>query len=197
MQPFWPDTAARRRPEFTFGDFYCVGQASCLSTETATGWKSVPLDFGSSPRVRGTLGRQCIPSSWLRFIPACAGNPNHLPTTVLPKAVHPRVCGEPTVSTFCLSVSGGSSPRVRGTPQLYNMGIRNSRFIPACAGNPTDVDKRATKRTVHPRVCGEPDRGFITSLWISGSSPRVRGTQERRDITESLQRFIPACAGNP
>ena len=77
-----------------------------------------PVRPGSSPRVRGT------PMTWAQIddvagiIPACAGN------TCLDIALfvvhwdHPRVCGEhwkvPT-SIFC---SWGSSPRVRGTPEI-------------------------------------------------------------------------------
>ena len=50
--------------------------------------------------------------------------------------------------------------------------------------------------TVHPRVCGE-QAALVT--WASirfGSSPRVRGTVDLRDIMFTHRRFIPACAGN-
>ena len=90
---------------------------------------------GSSPRVRGT--RSCAGSTLAcaRFIPACAGNaPARTPRYRL-DTVHPRVCGERLAFLTDFHAASGSSPRVRGTPELRAVDGLIQRFIPACAGN--------------------------------------------------------------
>ncbi len=53
-----------------------------------------PTLTGSSPRVRGILGRWGgSPGGW-RFIPACAGNTTRSTRKGVSRPVHPRVCGE-------------------------------------------------------------------------------------------------------
>ncbi len=49
---------------------------------------------GSSPRVRGTHGRQPLHAAVNRFIPAGAGNTTVTMQCSLERAVHPRGCGE-------------------------------------------------------------------------------------------------------
>jgi hypothetical protein len=139
---------------------------------------------GSSPRVRGTAMATSWPWSWTRFIPACAGNrglQGFIPAcagnslnsfiTRLPTRVHPRVCGEQTISAGLPVFCTGSSPRVRGTVFVHAHHEFSNGFIPACAGNsPTSVleqvrfipacagNSRASRScvpVVHPRVCGE------------------------------------------
>ena len=90
---------------------------------------------GSSPRVRGTPVGCSRVGAAIRFIPACAGNA--APAGDRPRAtsVHPRVCGERTVRGFIGGALVGSSPRVRGTPNLPFIQPNRFRFIPACAGN--------------------------------------------------------------
>ncbi len=135
-------------------------------------------------------------ASYRRFIPACAGNVLRKYWRPLQEAVHPRVCGE-RVSWCNLHRFGyGSSPRVRGTCVRCNFFVRSFRFIPACAGNVGT--RRPSKRyhSVHPRVCGERWRLGDHPGWISGSSPRVRGTLFRQSKGKANLRFIPACAGN-
>ena len=70
------------------------------------------------------------------------------------------------------------------------------RFIPACAGNTSKPCAGSSYFAVHPRVCGEHQDIINTNYRISGSSPRVRGTQRRWRVYARLRRFIPACAGN-
>ena len=50
--------------------------------------------YGSSPRARGTPQQGTMFLSAFRFIPACAGNTNHLQLVQFVGAVHPRVRGE-------------------------------------------------------------------------------------------------------
>ena len=72
---------------------------------------------GSSPRVRGT------PSQAIDRPVRAFGSSPRVRGTRAAGRLEPR----------CL----GSSPRVRGTRILHRAPIRRTRFIPACAGNPT------------------------------------------------------------
>ena len=151
---------------------------------------------GSSPRVRGTVIRDRAARYHKRFIPACAGNRRYPKCTGGRTSVHPRVCGEQNSPTRVPAAYDGSSPRVRGTGITPDASRKISRFIPACAGNSTSRSPVNLCLPVHPRVCGEQVSRSLTSLNISGSSPRVRGTAASRDHWASDRRFIPACAGN-
>ncbi len=71
-----------------------------------------------------------------------------------------------------------------------------ARFIPACAGNTQHTFLLLTKRAVHPRVCGEHLLISFRRDAMTGSSPRVRGTQWGTFFELDMMRFIPACAGN-
>ena len=146
--------------------------------------------------MRGTRRRTSANRDNDRFIPACAGNTSTRREPRAAAAVHPRVCGEHLTLTRHFSLCPGSSPRVRGTRQPLDGGVLIRRFIPACAGN-TDSDLLdAVAETVHPRVCGEHMRSSRVCPVDGGSSPRVRGTPNRRPATPPRSRFIPACAGN-
>ena len=155
-----------------------------------------PLYFGSSPRVRGTHADCAFDPSDVRFIPACAGNSTLRVMHSYQCSVHPRVCGELASELEAMSVSDGSSPRVRGTRRLSAGLSALARFIPACAGNSYICTVASQLTPVHPRVCGElryPQFNAVTNL---GSSPRVRGTPDVSAATDEHVRFIPACAGN-
>ena len=111
--------------------------------------------LGSSPRVRGTPAQPLLNQQRPRFIPACAGNTYRQGARTHRGSVHPRVCGEHWLGGQEWQASGGSSPRVRGTPcplaqvpahigssprvrgTLREVRICPGarRFIPACAGN--------------------------------------------------------------
>ncbi len=131
---------------------------------------------GSSPRVRGTLERSSA--------------------ALILRAVHPRGCGEHAGQHAIHWFLPGSSPRVRGTRNRLRVLIAKRRFIPAGAGNTKRTLLRKTKKTVHPRGCGEH---FISGCWsnhVDGSSPRVRGTRRENKNSTKKERFIPAGAGN-
>ena len=134
------------------------------------------MQFGSSPRVRGTPSRPGQRARRTRFIPACAGNAN------------PRFRAS--------STAAGSSPRVRGTPDAGCASCQLPRFIPACAGNARYRSPHSHPVAVHPRVCGERQDSLCASATMTGSSPRVRGTPLSAVDSPARRRFIPACAGN-
>ncbi len=132
---------------------------------------------GSSPRVRGTLRHQARAMDQMRIIPACAGNtaPGILPLASWTD--HPRVCGEHQGRIGPACRNTGSSPRVRGTRRARPAGTRQTRIIPACAGNTLYGGRCSWGPADHPRVCGEHDWFPRPIVYMGGSSPRVRGTR--------------------
>ncbi len=172
---------------------------------------------GSSPRARGTQLGAAVSVDLLRFIPAGAGNTWCPRRTSTPFAVHPRGRGEHTASGYSGDLSGGSSPRARGTPLSLGAEHYSLRFIPAGAGNTSSLMQNTCGITVHPRGRGEhvaemvhdvevrrfipAGAGNTTWRWQCRDPPTVhpRGRGEHagpRRETKLTGRFIPAGAGN-
>ena len=95
-----------------------------------------------------------------------------------------------------IGVSGGSSPRGRGTVCSFPGFMILGRFIPAWAGNSSQTDEQTHQSAVHPRVGGEQCSRFVFSEAGYGSSPRGRGTVAILNNGGAVIRFIPAWAGN-
>ena len=168
----------------------CAGNTPRRSRRGATSWDHprvcgehcmspsvTAACMGSSPRVRGTLLRDCGRDDRTGIIPACAGN-TLIGRGALPRSGdHPRVCGEHRVAVDIIQIALGSSPRVRGTQR--SRALRRPRcrgIIPACAGNTTASTSASSGAWDHPRVCGEHDILVNRIGLMLGSSPRVRGT---------------------
>ena len=73
------------------------------------------VDYGSSPRLRGTATGHGDQSLVCRFIPAPAGNSRKEVFAQADGAVHPRACGEQVRRDPPACLAAGSSPRLRGT----------------------------------------------------------------------------------
>ena len=101
---------------------------------------------------------------------------NHATKAARPTAVHPRACGERVTRDYGVAEGDGSSPRLRGTVELYAEVGNDDRFIPAPAGNGLPQPPNLDPLPVHPRACGE------------------RFNAEQADGLP--ERFIPAPAGN-
>ena len=116
--------------------------------------------IGSSPQVRGTRFSDGFQSVNVRFIPAGAGNTDKRSSCCSYSPVHPRRCGEHLIVVYTSRPTAGSSPQVRGT--LANLGNHEAgkRFIPAGAGNTTNLTILMILWTVHPRRCGEHKLGI-------------------------------------
>ena len=93
------------------------------------------LEYGSSPRVRGTRPAGAVGHARCRFIPASAGNAGPWMGHRTGRSVHPRECGERPYHAAGAVVDVGSSPRVRGTLHAPQPQPSTPRFIPASAGN--------------------------------------------------------------
>ena len=110
--------------------------------------------------------------------------------------VHPRGCGEHCEWRITVSPITGSSPRVRGTQSVNRVFLPFHRFIPAGAGNTPPSQPPRGCEPVHPRGCGEHSWSVIADPEKIGSSPRVRGTRDEVHPDMTIDRFIPAGAGN-
>ncbi len=138
------------------------------------------LITGSSPRVRGILRPRHVRGPRRRFIPACTGNTKSTQNCPVTSPVHPRVYGEYVFGYGHTRTNSGSSPRVRGIPDIHALEDTETRFIPACTGNTRSSGRGRRYRSVHPRVYGEYRWHRGTLLWRYGSSPRVRGIRQER-----------------
>ena len=69
---------------------------------------------GSSPHVRGALGRPACCLAGSGIIPACAGSTFRGMKSIFANGDHPRMCGEHTSLATDGLVGLGSSPHVRG-----------------------------------------------------------------------------------
>ncbi len=158
-------------------------------------WR-VLSNAGSSPRLRGTQGGRNVSCLFLRFIPAPAGNTGPGIHGAESRSVHPRACGEHSWRPRWRPIRGGSSPRLRGTPNTLAARAKARRFIPAPAGNTHSAPDPLPLRPVHPRACGEHSARTRRFSQATGSSPRLRGTRRRSTVPHPRMRFIPAPAGN-
>ena len=94
------------------------------------------------------------------------------------------------------TTAAGSSPRGRGTPRRASGEHSCDRFIPARAGNARLTGSSFSAVSVHPRAGGERYSNHELLHFITGSSPRGRGTLELSETAQDTGRFIPARAGN-
>ena len=131
---------------------------------------------GSSPLARGTGRRRWTGLFWRRFIPAGAGNrlQNHL----------------------TVRQGYGSSPLARGTVAAKFYDVESDRFIPAGAGNSRTSGRTTSSPAVHPRWRGEQRSRQFGCFLVRGSSPLARGTAATCATASTIERFIPAGAGN-
>ena len=93
---------------------------------------------------------------------------------------HPRVCGEHVRRGLIEVRCEGSSPRMRGTLIHFRLATHGTGIIPAYAGNTGDTIELRTFGWDHPRVCGEHLTDDYANADYLGSSPRMRGTRDRR-----------------
>ena len=152
---------------------------------------------GLSPRVRGNQCANRIRQDRGRSIPACAGEPRAFRYKTTEKPVYPRVCGGTETVGNKPEWKKGLSPRVRGNrlqqPQRYHLG----GSIPACAGEPLELDSVQVVMGVYPRVCGGTGNARSRRPAHRGLSPRVRGNPKTTPCPTPAARSIPACAGEP
>ena len=130
------------------------------------------------------------------IIPAYAGNTSMPSETPLPRRDHPRICGEHLIFDRWPVRVTGSSPHMRGTPNIRPLAGKGDGIIPAYAGNTTARAISDHEGRDHPRICGEHERTWSYQLSTMGSSPHMRGTPAITPPSDRLTGIIPAYAGN-
>ena len=153
------------------------------------------MQGGSSPRVRGKLRRAVPMQSGLRIIPARAGQTSSSVSAMIVSPDHPRACGANLTGCIIICWRNGSSPRVRGKPELSQKRFGDLRIIPARAGQTASYPRPSNASADHPRACGANFPGHAMSSKSSGSSPRVRGKRRHSTLSHDSIRIIPARAG--
>ena len=133
------------------------------------------VKVGSSPRVRGKLIERTAERHGHRIIPARAGQTSSGFAPAGPRPDHPRACGANDHWPNSSLHKFGSSPRVRGKPQLVPPVACKSRIIPARAGQTRTPTWLIVSAPDHPRACGANVAVFRVLRGECGSSPRVRG----------------------
>ena len=191
---FIPAPAGNRQLRFRWRTAGPVHPRAC--GEQLSLLRGAASDSGSSPRLRGTGVRPVKVTVCWRFIPAPAGNSSPDPFRASIPPVHPRACGEQGISASVDGSNHGSSPRLRGTEPPTWQPAAWLRFIPAPAGNSSGAASSLCPRSVHPRACGEQQSQSLRQSTSHGSSPRLRGTVVSGVVGVSVERFIPAPAGN-
>ena len=150
---------------------------------------------GSSPRMRGKLVLGLGNAIKDRLIPAYAGKTLSTSPRISRPRAHPRVCGENTWPWSLRARSLGSSPRMRGKPDMELDAYTIAGLIPAYAGK---TDDRLTGDQIpraHPRVCGENALWAAQQKTPDGSSPRMRGKPLAIATGIPASGLIPAYAG--
>ena len=143
--------------------------------ENANNERPRVMTTGSSPRVRGKQSAvEAIPRP-PRLIPARAGKTTCRCTGSWRRTAHPRACGENKGTVLPAPSQHGSSPRVRGKPGASTTTARScgliparagkqdlaaprgplGRLIPARAGKTGSASPGSSRRSAHPRACGE------------------------------------------
>ena len=112
-------------------------------------------EWGSSPRMRGTLFVNFFYFRRVGIIPAYAGNTSIGIAVPAELRDHPRVCGEHWSLGNESEELEGSSPRMRGTPAIFVPRTLLIGIIPAYAGNTRYPCSPYPTARDHPRVCGE------------------------------------------
>ena len=95
-----------------------------------------------------------------------------------------------------LFIGEGSSPRMRGALICKSFLQKCKGIIPADAGSTSLRMRGLSAGPDHPRGCGEHVYRCLEAMGCLGSSPRMRGAQQRGKHPTGLGRIIPADAGS-
>ncbi len=113
---------------------------------------------GSSPHMRGAQEFSAISNEVSGIIPAYAGSTFCVVPSNTRRKDHPRICGEHVEFAYKVTISGGSSPHMRGALAARTHLDDGLGIIPAYAGSTTVLSGIMKRSTDHPRICGEHER---------------------------------------
>ena len=134
-----------------------------------------PLKAGLIPAHAGKTLLGVVFTRARGLIPAHAGKTTGAQLETASPEAHPRACGENLESQSDKVHDAGSSPRMRGKPEM--------------------VLTRRLCLWAHPRACGENVMARSPYRFGRGSSPRMRGKPMRNVTVRSRKGLIPAHAG--
>ena len=157
----------------------------------------LPLHIGSSPHLRGIRLVPWALRDFARVIPAPAGHPRSGVCRHGGCPGHPRTCGASSNSRRASLMMRGSSPHLRGIPNMNSKKSMRGRVIPAPAGHPLLPWRRRSAPQGHPRTCGASGGVAAMLDYLDGSSPHLRGIPVFIIITAPHFWVIPAPAGHP
>ena len=150
---------------------------------------------GTSPRMRGKRFNPRTLWDGPRNIPAHAGKTVPQPTLGVAAQEHPRACGENSTGAARWPPGRGTSPRMRGKPDLRLLQLPYGRNIPAHAGKTLRNSSGFAAHQEHPRACGENLPNGAAEIFQPGTSPRMRGKPAGEISEAPIFRNIPAHAG--
>ena len=145
--------------------------------------------------MRGKQVPHDMPCRALRIIPAHAGQTRRVERAAFLITDHPRACGANCFSRGPTQRPTGSSPRMRGKQYAVLQLLLVLRIIPAHAGQTWWSRRGSGRLPDHPRACGANDSGVTSASERCGSSPRMRGKRQHRQVRADHERIIPAHAG--
>ena len=134
---------------------------------------------GLSPRLRGNHRKGEYDGLLFRSIPAPAGEPSGPYRSSRHCKVYPRACGGTWGKPLLTFFRQGLSPRLRGNLFNHTLQPANRRSIPAPAGEPVFLSRRAGGLKVYPRACGGTGVATRPGPICPGLSPRLRGNRRR------------------
>ena len=145
------------------------------------------LPLRSPPRMRGKVHPAHHAEQGDGITPAYAGKSRcNLPSTA-PWKDHPRVCGEKASPMMKPAPPLGSPPRVRGKAKKRCRSCPLTRITPAYAGKRPAASAARSAKWDHPRVCGEKFLAPSSTVFLTGSPPRMRG--KVRPMSFDMVRF--------
>ena len=146
--------------------------------------------------MRGARFGTCSTSAVRGIIPAHAGSTWTTRRSKSESGNHPRVCGEHLAWCTGAFTYEESSPRMRGAQVPHSLQEHGLGIIPAYAGSTSASLTTRTRTGDHPRVCGEHRALNALKYGPLGSSPRMRGALDGRELLVDVRGIIPAYAGS-
>ena len=143
-------------------------------------------------------GNQCPYQTWRVFprsIPAHAGQPPFSLMRSTSSRVYPRACGATVLIQYLSPHRRGLSPRMRGNLELSTDELLWWRSIPAHAGQPALIARKAAAATVYPRACGATPLLPMRCGYLPGSIPAHAGQPATRGRMLSATTVYPRACG--
>ena len=152
----------------------CAGDHLRVCGADPVYWNHDVNDPGSPLRVRSRHGVDHADLDAEGITSACAEQTGRVFGHRLPDGDHLRVCGADSLVSPPAPWIRGSPPRVRSRLRQCGVGRPVLGITSACAEQTQTLETPITVKWDHLRVCGADDSMDATSMFQTGSPPRVR-----------------------